>query len=98
MRWYPGEPLKAAQIMTVPDLLSGLLILPLGYFVDHYGQRSWFFILCGLITGTAHVFLGLVKIKDPLPCLISLGVASAIGAIISSAVPILVRKDQVATA
>ncbi|KAH7032246.1 major facilitator superfamily domain-containing protein [Linnemannia elongata] len=98
MRWYPGDPLKAAQIMTIPDLLAGVLILPVGWFVDHYGQKSWLFILCGLITGTAHVFLGLVKIKDPFPFLISLGVSSAIGAIFSSAVPVLVRSDQMATA
>ncbi|KAF9144049.1 hypothetical protein BGX30_014033, partial [Mortierella sp. GBA39] len=98
MRWYPGDPLKAAQIMTIPDLLAGVLILPVGWFVDHYGQKSWLFILCGLITGTAHVFLGVVKIKDPFPFLISLGVSSAIGAIFSSAVPVLVRNDQTATA
>ncbi|KAG9068874.1 hypothetical protein KI688_011163 [Linnemannia hyalina] len=98
MRWYPGDPLKAAQIMTIPDLLAGVLILPVGWFVDHYGQKSWLFILCGLITGTAHVFLGVVKIKDPFPFLISLGVSSAIGAIFSSAVPVLVRSDQTATA
>ncbi|KAG0078043.1 hypothetical protein BGZ92_001647, partial [Podila epicladia] len=29
-----------AQIMTVPDLLSAILVLPVGYFVDHYGQKS----------------------------------------------------------
>ncbi|KAF8943594.1 hypothetical protein BGZ47_005264 [Haplosporangium gracile] len=98
MRWYPGDPLKAAQIMTIPDLLAGVLILPVGWFVDHYGQKSWLFILCGLITGTAHVFLGLVKIKNPFPFLICLGVSSAIGAIFSSAVPVLVRSDQMATA
>ncbi|KAG0288098.1 hypothetical protein BGZ96_008077 [Linnemannia gamsii] len=98
MRWYPGNPLKAAQIMTIPDLLAGVLILPIGWFVDHYGQRSWLFILTGLITGTAHIFLGLVKIKDPFPFIISLGVSSAIGAMFSSAVPVLVRSDQVATA
>lgn len=90
--------LIAAQIMTIPDLLAGILILPVGWFVDHYGQKSWLFILCGLITGIAHVFLGLVKIKDPFPFLISLGVSSAIGAIFSSAVPVLVRSDQMATA
>ncbi|KAF9122350.1 hypothetical protein BGW39_009794 [Mortierella sp. 14UC] len=98
MRWYSGDPLKAAQIMAIPDLLAGALILPVGYCVDHYGQKSWLFILCGLITGTAHVFLGLVKINDPFPCLIFLGVSSAIGAIFPSAVPVLVRSDQMATA
>lgn len=84
--------------MTIPDLLAGVLILPIGWFVDHYGQRSWLFILTGLITGTAHVFLGLVKIKDPFPFLIFLGISSAMGAMFSSAVPVLVRSDQMATA
>ncbi|KAG0317010.1 hypothetical protein BGZ97_006033 [Linnemannia gamsii] len=98
MRWYPGDPLKAAQIMTIPDLLAAVLILLVGWFVDHYGQMSWLFILTGLITGTAHIFLGLVKIKDPFPLLISLGVSSAIGVIFSSAVPVLVRSDQMGTA
>jgi nitrate/nitrite transporter NarK len=88
----------AAQIMTIPDLLAAVLILLVGWFVDHYGQMSWLFILTGLITGTAHIFLGLVKIKDPFPLLISLGVSSAIGVIFSSAVPVLVRSDQMGTA
>ncbi|KAG0214707.1 hypothetical protein BGX33_001906 [Mortierella sp. NVP41] len=89
---------RSAQIMTVPDLLSGILVLPIGYFVDHHGQKSWLFILCGLITGTSHVFLGLIKLSNPFPCLIALGISSAISAIFFSAVPVLVRSDQLATA
>ncbi|KAG0329393.1 hypothetical protein BGZ99_002104 [Dissophora globulifera] len=88
---------SSAQIMTVPDLLSAVLILPIGYFVDHFGKKSWLFMLCGLIIGTSHAVLGLVKIPTPVPCLIALGFASAITAIFSSAVPVLVRNDQLAT-
>ncbi|KAG0006397.1 hypothetical protein BGZ65_008498 [Modicella reniformis] len=98
MRWYHNDPQKAAQIMTVPDLLSSILVLPVGYFVDHYGQKSWLFMLCGLIIGFSHFTLGLIPISTPVPALMALGVASAIGAIITSAIPNLVKSHQIASA
>ncbi|GJJ77837.1 hypothetical protein EMPS_10196 [Entomortierella parvispora] len=97
-RWYHNDPQKAAQIMTVPDLLSAILVLPVGYFVDHYGQKSWLFMLCGLIIGGSHTVLGLVPISTPVPALLALGVASAIGALFTSAIPVLVKSHQIATA
>ncbi|KAF9204241.1 hypothetical protein BGZ49_005554 [Haplosporangium sp. Z 27] len=98
MRWYPNDPQKAAQIMTVPDLLSAILVLPIGFFVDHYGQKSWLFMLCGLTIGFSHFVLGLIRIPTPVPVLMALGIASAIGATITSAIPILVKNHQIATA
>ncbi|KAG0339301.1 hypothetical protein BG000_002382, partial [Podila horticola] len=98
MRWYHNDPQKAAQIMTVPDLLSAVLVLPVGYFVDHYGQKSWLFMLCGLVIGFAHSVLGLVNIATPVPALMALGISSAIGAIFTSAIPVLVKSHQIATA
>ncbi|KAF9962677.1 hypothetical protein BGZ70_007998 [Mortierella alpina] len=98
MRWYQGNPVKAAQVMTVPDLLSALLVLPAGYFVDHFGQKSWLFMLCGLIVGSSHAVLGLLRIPTPIPCLVALGVSSSVMAIFGSAVPALVRTEQLATA
>lgn len=84
--------------MTVPDLLSAVLVLPVGYFVDHYGQKSWLFMLCGLVIGFAHSVLGLVNIATPVPALMALGISSAIGAIFTSAIPVLVKSHQIATA
>jgi len=84
--------------MTVPDLLSAILVLPVGYFVDHYGQKSWLFMLCGLVIGVSHSVLGLVPISTPVPALLALGVASAIGALFTSAIPVLVKSHQIATA
>ncbi|KAF9097669.1 hypothetical protein BGX23_008243 [Mortierella sp. AD031] len=98
MRWYHNDPQKSAQIMTVPDLLSALLVLPVGYFVDHYGQKSWLFMLCGLIIGSSHFVLGIIPIPSPIPALVALGIATAIGAIFTSAIPTLVKKHQIATA
>ncbi|KAF9123466.1 hypothetical protein BGW39_008934 [Mortierella sp. 14UC] len=98
MRWYHNDPQKAAQIMTVPDLLSAILVLPVGYFVDHYGQKSWLFMLCGLIIGTSHFVLGIIAIPSPVPALVALGIATAIGAIFTSAIPALVKPYQIATA
>ena len=88
----------AAQVMTVPDLLSAVLVIPVGYFVDHFGQKSWLFMLCGLMIGSSHAVMGLLRIPTPIPCLIVLGVTSAITAMFSSAVPALVRTEQLATA
>ncbi|KAG0014552.1 hypothetical protein BGZ80_010377 [Entomortierella chlamydospora] len=98
MRWYPGDPQKAAQVMTVPDLLSAILVLPIGFFVDHYGQKSWLFMLAGLIIGFSHFILGLVSISTPVPMLMALGIASAIGATITSTIPVLVKSHQIAAA
>ncbi|KAF9956916.1 hypothetical protein BGZ70_009707 [Mortierella alpina] len=98
MRWYHNDPQKAAQIMTVPDLISALLILPVGYFVDHYGQKSWLFMVCGLVIGFSHFVLGIIPVASPVPALLALGIASAIGAIFTSAIPALVRSHQIATA
>ncbi|KAG0049169.1 hypothetical protein BGZ83_005995 [Gryganskiella cystojenkinii] len=89
---------QAAQIMTVPDLLSAILVLPVGYFVDHYGKKSWLFMLCGLVIGGSHTVLGLAPISTPVPALMALGISSAIGAIFTSAIPVLVRGRQIATA
>lgn len=88
----------AAQIMTVPDLLSAILVLPVGYFVDHYGQKSWLFMLCGLIIGSSHFVLGMIPVPSPVPALVALGIATAIGAIFTSAIPALVKPHQIATA
>ncbi|KAF8936117.1 hypothetical protein BGZ47_009645 [Haplosporangium gracile] len=98
MRWYHNDPQKAAQIMTVPDLLSAILVLPVGYFVDHYGQKSWLFMLCGLIIGSSHFVLGIIPIPSPVPALMALGIATAIGAIFTSAIPVLVKPYQIGTA
>ncbi|KAG0323473.1 hypothetical protein BGZ99_002774 [Dissophora globulifera] len=98
MRWYHNDPQKAAQIMTVPDLLSALLVLPVGYFVDHYGQKSWLFMLCGLVIGFSHFVLGIIPISSPVPALMALGISSAIGAIFTSVIPVLVKSHQIATA
>ncbi|KFH64337.1 hypothetical protein MVEG_10162 [Podila verticillata NRRL 6337] len=98
MRWYHNDPQKAAQIMTVPDLLSAILVLPVGYFVDHYGKKSWLFMMCGLIIGFSHSTLGLLNIASPVPALMALGISSAIGAIFTSAIPVLVKSHQIATA
>ncbi|KAG9066131.1 hypothetical protein KI688_001350 [Linnemannia hyalina] len=98
MRWYHNDPQKAAQIMTVPDLFSAILVLPVGYFVDHYGQKTWLFMLCGLIIGSSHFVLGIIPVPSPVPALVALGIASAIGAIFTSAIPVLVKPHQIATA
>ncbi|KAF9286338.1 hypothetical protein BGZ68_003035 [Mortierella alpina] len=98
MRWYHNDPQKAAQIITVPDLISALLILPVGYFVDHYGQKSWLFMVCGLVIGFSHFVLGIIPVASPVPALLALGIASAIGAIFTSAIPALVRSHQIARA
>lgn len=84
--------------MTVPDLLSAILVLPVGYFVDHYGQKSWLFMLCGLIIGSSHFVLGIIPVPSPVPALVALGIATAIGAIFTSAIPALVKPYQIATA
>ncbi|KAG0327318.1 hypothetical protein BG004_002789, partial [Podila humilis] len=97
MRWYHNDPKKASQITTVPDLLAAILVIPFGYFVDHYGQKSWLFMLSGLLAGSSHVALGLFRIPSPVPALITLGISMAIQALFQSVLPKLVSEDQLAT-
>lgn len=87
----------AAQVTTVPDLLAAVLVIPFGYFADHYGQKSWLFILTGLLIGSAHVALGLFHLATPIPALVFLGLATAIMSLFQSAIPTLVAEEQIAT-
>ncbi|KAG0250522.1 hypothetical protein DFQ27_009375 [Actinomortierella ambigua] len=98
MRWYHGDPQKAAQIMTVPDLLSSVLVLPFGFFVDYFGQKTWLFMITGLMIGIPHLTLGVFSPPSPIPALMALGVASAIGALFTSVIPALVKENQIAQA
>ncbi|KAG0340199.1 hypothetical protein BG000_000451 [Podila horticola] len=97
MRWYHDDPKHAAQVTTVPDLLAAVLVIPFGYFADHYGQKSWLFILTGLLIGSAHVALGLFHLATPIPALVFLGLATAIMSLFQSAIPTLVAEEQIAT-
>ncbi|KAG0026121.1 hypothetical protein BGZ81_006608 [Podila clonocystis] len=97
MRWYHDDPKHAAQVTTVPDLLAAILVIPFGYFADHYGQKSWLFMLTGLLIGSAHVALGLFHLATPIPALVLLGLATAIMSLFQSAIPTLVTEEQIAT-
>lgn len=87
----------AAQVTTVPDLLAAILVIPFGYFADHYGQKSWLFLVTGLLIGSAHVALGLFRLATPIPALVLLGIATAIMSLFQSAIPTLVTEEQIAT-
>jgi len=87
----------AAQVTTVPDLLAAVLVIPFGYFADHYGQKSWLFMLTGLLIGSAHVALGLFHLATPVPALTLLGIATAIMSLYQSAIPTLVKEEQIST-
>ncbi|KAG0098036.1 hypothetical protein BGZ93_001328 [Podila epicladia] len=97
MRWYHDDPKHAAQVTTVPDLLAAVLVIPFGYFADHYGQKSWLFMVTGLLIGSAHVALGLFRLATPIPALVLLGIATAIMSLFQSAIPTLVTEEQIAT-
>ncbi|KAF9302477.1 hypothetical protein BGZ74_005282, partial [Mortierella antarctica] len=97
MRWYHDDPKHAAQVTTVPDLLAAILVIPFGYFADHYGQKSWLFLVTGLLIGSAHVALGLFRLATPIPALVLLGIATAIMSLFQSAIPTLVTEEQIAT-
>ncbi|KAG0232106.1 hypothetical protein BGW42_008399 [Actinomortierella wolfii] len=98
MRWYPNDPQKAAQIMTVPDLLAAALVIPVGIFAGLFGQKTWLFMISCLMIGIAHMTLGLLHPSTPVPALMTIGVSAAINALYTSVFPLIVKEHQIAQA
>ncbi|KAF9976880.1 hypothetical protein BGZ73_007588 [Actinomortierella ambigua] len=55
-------------------------------------------MITGLLVGFSHLTLGIFHPPSPIPALMALGVSSAIGALLTSVIPALVKERQIAQA
>ncbi|KAI8817465.1 major facilitator superfamily domain-containing protein [Fimicolochytrium jonesii] len=78
-RWYPGDPEKAAQLSSIPDTLSALLVPLVGHLTDTHGHRTTSLLACAALILAVHTFLGLAPFEwTPIPALAMLGPAYAL--------------------
>ncbi|KAI8836272.1 major facilitator superfamily domain-containing protein [Chytriomyces cf. hyalinus JEL632] len=101
LKWYPGNPTKAARIMAIPDILSAILVPFVGTFVDNYGRRSKVLFICGVSMAAVHLVLGFCSettLTSPVPVEIVLGFSYALLLTFLPCIPLVVSERRVATA
>ncbi|KAJ3178949.1 hypothetical protein HDU87_003218 [Geranomyces variabilis] len=77
-KFYPDNPQKAAQLTSIPDTLSALLVPLVGYLTDKYGRRVQTIVACAALITATHLLLGLGPSSiSPIPALAVLGCAYA---------------------
>ncbi|TPX62414.1 hypothetical protein PhCBS80983_g00479 [Powellomyces hirtus] len=75
-KFYPTRPEIAAQLTSIPDTLSALLVPLAGHLTDHYGRRVQAIALCAALIAASHIFLALTpSAASPIPALVILGIA-----------------------
>ncbi|KAJ3131007.1 hypothetical protein HK100_007007 [Physocladia obscura] len=101
LKWYHGNPKKAAQIMAIPDITSAILVPFVGTLVDKYGRRSLILFTCGLSMAVVHLLLGFLPtdyLTSPIPVLMVLGFSYSLLLTFWPCIPLVVPDDYVATA
>ena len=97
-RWFQGDPVKSAQIMSIPDTISALLVPFIGSICDRFGHRPHILILCSFIIATCHFILGFADISSPITPLVFLGTAYACLLVFWPCIPLLIPSSHLATA
>lgn len=99
--WYPNDPIKAAQIMSLPDTLSALLVPFVGTFVDSFGWRPQILLICSIMISSCHFALGYATeatVPSPIPALFILGLSYALLLTFWPCIPLLIEPASLATA
>ncbi|TPX30941.1 hypothetical protein SmJEL517_g05588 [Synchytrium microbalum] len=98
VRYFPNDPQTASQVMSIPDLLSAILVPLSGAVVDYTGGRITVLVLCGASMGIVHFLLGVGLLSTPIFALIVLGVAYSFLITTWACIPLIVEEKQLATA
>ncbi|KAI9341945.1 major facilitator superfamily domain-containing protein [Obelidium mucronatum] len=101
LKWYHGNPKKAAQVMAIPDIISAILVPFVGTFVDKFGRRSMVLLVCGVSMAIVHLVLGFVSVEiltSPIPALAVLGFSYSLLLTFWPCIPLVVPEKRVATA
>lgn len=99
--WYPNDPVKAAQVMGVPDTMSALLVPFVGYYTDRYGYRPQTLFICATVITVIHFCLGRATptlMPSPIPALFFLGASYACLLVFWPCIPVIVSEVYLATA
>jgi len=98
-KYYPGDPILAARVMSIPDLMSSLGSPLVGFLLDRYGYRALSLPVSSFLILAVHVTVMNTTGGTPIPYMLLLGVAYSIfGAALWPCVPGLVRHELRATA
>jgi nitrate/nitrite transporter NarK len=100
-KFYPGDSIKSAQVMSVPDTVSALIVPFVGSFIDHYGHRSKTLIVSSFLLLIVHAIFFSIPVNSqmsPVPLLILLGTAYSLMTTTWSCIPLIVHTDFIATA
>ncbi|KAL2915235.1 hypothetical protein HK105_205100 [Polyrhizophydium stewartii] len=69
-KWYPGDTQTAGVVMSIPDLMSTVLVPIFGYLVDRYGGRAAVLLACALVIAGVHLTLGLTMLNPVIPLVV----------------------------
>jgi MFS family permease len=100
-KYYPGDSVRSAQIMSIPDTMSALLVPFVGYFVDTFGHRCKTIIASALLLMVVHVtffWTPAASGQSPIPFLILLGMGYSLMTTVWSCIPLVVSSESTATA
>ncbi|KAI8899997.1 major facilitator superfamily domain-containing protein [Globomyces pollinis-pini] len=100
-KFYPGDSVKAAQIMTVPDTIAVIFVPLVGILVDRYGHRAKLLAVCSLLLFIVHLYFYQTPKNsggNPIPILSVMGVAYSMMVTLWSCIPLLVNARVTATA
>ncbi|KAJ3271660.1 hypothetical protein HDV01_006439 [Terramyces sp. JEL0728] len=96
-KFYTGDPIKSAQIMSVPDILAVVFVPFTGMFVDKYGYRLQMLIACCVMLLITHsFFLSQSKSspRSPIPFLMIMGTAYSLLTVLWSVVPLIIPAER----
>jgi len=98
-KYYPGDPVFAARVMSIPDLMSAVGSPLVGLLLDRYGFRSLSLPFSSLLILCVHVIVMNTSTGTPIPYMILLGLAYSIfAAALWPCVPALIDRQYRATA
>jgi MFS family permease len=100
-KYYPGDSIRSAQIMSIPDTMSALLVPFVGYFVDSFGHRCKTIIASALLLMVVHFAFYSTPAgsgNSPIPFLILLGMGYSLMTTVWSCIPLVVSSESTATA
>ncbi|KAJ3410766.1 hypothetical protein HDV05_003268 [Chytridiales sp. JEL 0842] len=100
-RWFPGDPRKSSQVMSIPDFVSAILVPFAGTFVDLFGRRVKVLLVCGLLMTFFHAMMisaSVATLSSPIPLLLLLGGCYSLLLTFWPCIPVVVTENSLATA
>ncbi|KAJ3372985.1 hypothetical protein HDU91_001667 [Kappamyces sp. JEL0680] len=100
-KFYRGDNVRAAQVIAIPDIMSAVLVPPLGYVVDRLGHRAHFLCLCCALLGAVHFCFWVSPGNShysPIPLLFLLGISNCLTVTVWATIPLFVTERDLGSA